>query len=120
MEQKCPECGKQAKLFLAVIWKNENIPDKGSDWKLACGCGNETEGAFSTVGTVAFTLLYLAPVIVLWGIFLIYGEMIEPAWFRFVVWLIHVIPGVLIGNRISSRYAAGIIRKQIGTRRWKD
>ncbi|MBU8872110.1 MAG: hypothetical protein KOO60_14675 [Gemmatimonadales bacterium] len=113
MKHVCPKCGQDAELFTALVYRNENIPGKDNNWRLACTCGLDIDGSLTIAGKTAATLLYFAPIAVLWGLFLIYGGNLSPAWLQFVCWLAHIIPGVFLGDRFSSRFTEASVEKQL-------
>ncbi len=109
----CPSCGEAADLCLAVFYENKDVPNKSCDWRLDCGCGLGVEGSLALAEKTVAMLLYFAPISVLWGLFLSYGWDSQSAGLGFVVWLVHIVPGVLLGDRLCSKYTAGRAGKQI-------
>lgn len=109
----CPQCGEETELYLSVVLKHDEIANRKSNWKLFCLCGFEQERRLSLGTRMVATLLYLAPIISTWGIFLFYAERIHPDRLRFVVWLFHIAPGVLIGDRLSKQFTMATALAQI-------
>ena len=113
MKKECPECGGHAAFFLSIVYRNDNFRDGNKNWKVKCDCGLEREGSFSPTTRIVAILLYLTPIVLLWGAFLFYGGGIRPAWLSLVVWLLHIVPGVLVGDMLSGEFASHAALKNI-------
>lgn len=111
MKMKCPVCGADADLIVAAVVEDDQFSAKANDFKLTCGCGLDIEGEFSLIQKCIVTIVFLAPVAGLWAAFLLYGQGIAPAWVRFIVFMLHLIPGFLLGIWLSTRYGKYVISK---------
>jgi hypothetical protein len=113
VSETCPRCGRPARLHLSVISRDEEIIDPHHSWRLACVCGLAREGALPAAEQAAAMLLSVAPVAVLWGVFALYGGNLEPTALRLVTWLVHVVIGMLAGDRLGRAFAARRVRTRL-------
>ena len=112
MKMKCPKCGESAKFTVAAAVEDDEFNDKNNDWKLTCDCGVDVEGKFSRLHRIVLTILFLIPVSLFWGIFLIYADKISANGLRFVVWLLHLFIGFCLSLWVTTKYGSMVIRKR--------
>lgn len=110
---KCPTCGASAVLIVAVVMADSDFSCRENDWKLTCRCGLDVEGRFPFVHRIVATVLFLVPIAALWALFLQYGQEIHVKWLSFLIFLVHLIGGFLLGRFLSTRYGVVVIGRMV-------
>lgn len=113
MKMRCPKCGETAEFTVEAMGEDEQFTDKTQDWRIACEhCSSAFEGEFSRLHKIVLTVLFIIPVSLFWGAFLMYSDKCGGRGLQFFVWVLHMIAGFSAALWLTTRYGAVIVRKQ--------
>ncbi len=113
MKIDCPDCGANADLVVEVFAEDQQFDNPENDWRISCGnCGSDLEGEVSFLHRAVLLFLFLFPIAVCWGLFMLYSEMPGGGWLQFVVFLIHLAFGLITGTWFSTKYGKWIVTRR--------
>ncbi len=109
----CPYCGEEARLLTAPFFPEDGLLED-DHWRLVCShCTGGRSGRLTFWETGLALAGLLLPVVLLWGGFLLYAEVLPSPWLRLVVFLLHLAPGVYLGDRVSCLVTRWRARKKL-------
>lgn len=109
----CPYCGQEARLLAAPFFPEDGVLED-DHWRLVCShCTGGRSGRLTLWETGLALGGLLLPVALLCGGFLLYAGGLPSPWLRLAVFLLHLAPGVYLGDRVSRLVTRWRARNQL-------
>lgn len=123
MKIKCPKCGKETKLFLAIARDNPEMSvfddaevERGKYWRLKCkNCNIDISGTLSFKEVIISAFLYFLPMLFFIFFMLIYFEYSKSALLNIVLIFVAIAAGIKFGEKTSGLFLNPRIKKYLAT-----